>query len=264
MIVKFNSIGSDPEFAISDNDGKYLPSFIFFEGTKEFPEDKGGGFKILKDNLLVEGNIPPSKTKQEFIDSMEVLKDIIKIALKQHEASLICADIVSYDDEYIYTMEGQEFGCQPNLNAYMDDEMPAAQLKGNLRSLGCHVHVGIDIINENINKDLLIKCLVKSMDYHLMIPSDLIHHSKERRKQYGALGSYRITPYGFEARALGGFFAQKKYLGWIYDQTVKAVEFCNNMENLEKLMQVDKPLKKHATFLGIDIKNQIKTLKELA
>lgn len=263
MIVEFKNIGSDPEFAITDGEGKYLPSFLFFEGTKDHPEDMGGGFSILKDNLLVEGNIPPSDNKEEFIDSMGFLKEIINAGLSPHGAKLVCVDLAAYDEEFIDTPEGQEFGCQPSLNAYMHGECPAEQLRGLKRPAGMHVHIGLKYGRSVFKKHEVNECVVKAMDFFLGIPSDRIHSSPERRENYGKLGAYRKTSYGIEFRALGGFFAQQKYLGWIYDQTVKAIEFCNSAENMEKLMKVDSPSEYWYEFLGIKIEEQIKELKSI-
>ena len=70
-------------------------------------------------------------------------------------------------------------------------------------------------------------------------------------------GSYRDTSYGLEVRSLGGFFTQDKYLDWVYDNTIKMLEYCSIQENIDRLNEIKSPDKSNIAevydFLGIDL-----------
>jgi hypothetical protein len=51
-IIKFKTIGSDPEFAIR-KDNINLPSYMFIDSKKGSPKEYESGFGIMKDNLLM-------------------------------------------------------------------------------------------------------------------------------------------------------------------------------------------------------------------
>ena len=74
------TVGSDPEFFIIQKyeDAEFpIPAYEIIPGTKSDPIDFGNGFKVLIDNVLVEGNIPPANTREEFVNNMRMLKSII-------------------------------------------------------------------------------------------------------------------------------------------------------------------------------------------
>ena len=121
-----------------------------------------------------------------------------------------------------------------------------------------HVHVSYKMDKScPVSKIEMNGLLTKAMDYFLGLPSDQVFYSKERRSAYGVLGAYRDTAYGFEYRSLGGFFTKKQYLGWIYDQTVKAVQFCSRIENLELLRNIHEAKIENYEKIGINLEEQI-------
>ncbi|MHA2366498.1 MAG: putative amidoligase domain-containing protein [Candidatus Hodarchaeales archaeon] len=258
-MIKLDKIGSDPEFGIVSKDGENLPSFMFFDGTKHEPEDMGNGFAILKDNLLVEGNIPACSNEEEFVDSMKFLKGIIQIVLDTQEAKLASEDILEYNQLYVFSPDGQEFGCSNFKSAYKRGVIRTPAMRGMTRQIGNHIHFSYKIDEDATikTKEAFNKVIVKAMDYFIGIPSDKIKYTKERRESYGALGSYRTTKYGGEYRSLGGFFTQDKYLPWIYKQTVKAFDFCKDPENVEKLKGIKFPSEENYKLLNINLKEQL-------
>lgn len=264
-MIKFNKIGSDPEFFLVDKEGNPVPSFLFIEGSKHDPQVMEPGFSVLRDNLLAEGNIPPVDNKEEFIDNMKTLKRIINILASSGDAKITYADIMKYHPMWINTPDGQEFGCSMYMNAWTGKEVQTPMLEGDTRSAGMHIHISYDIVDKNcgINKTEFNRLIAKAMDYFVGIPSDQIFYSGERRKFYGALGSYRNTNYGgVEYRSLGGFFTQDKYLGWIYDQTMKAIDYCKEIHNIELLREIHSPDVKNYEILGINLEEQLIKIKE--
>jgi hypothetical protein len=119
------------------------------------------------------------------------------------------------------------------------------------------------------------RIITKAFDLFVIIPSCLIHVDQRRFENYGGLGQYRETSYGVECRSLGGFFADDMYLGWVFDQALKTLEFVRDPWNAGKLLTLEKPLAEFKggmfaydssvyKILGIDFQEQvIKTEKLL-
>lgn len=264
--IKNVTIGSDPEFFIVDKNGEAYPSTHIFKGTKEFPEDKGDGYAILKDNVLVEGNIPPASTKEQFIEFMKFLKDSINEILEIGGMKLYASDSMDYKPRFLQNAEANEFGCSSYKNAWQLGSFAAANMsRFNKRVAGFHIHIGYKLEDEGyITKSSMNRYIAKAFDYFVVFPSRQYHSDPFREEYYGGYGNYRDTAYGNECRALGGFFTDDKYLGWTYDQTIKAIEYCSNPDNLPKLDQVDvletKNLdlaNKYYKILEIDLNDQL-------
>ncbi len=127
-MIRFLKIGSDPEFFIRDSETKeYLPSFYFTEGTKTNPLELGNDYKILKDNLVIEGNIPPAGTKEEWINNMLFLKNKIKEAISVISTAQIfdtgeSLNIIDYsDEEVIINGDGRFFYNISNFDNILDN-----------------------------------------------------------------------------------------------------------------------------------------------
>jgi hypothetical protein len=258
-MLEFKTIGADPEFVIRYKN-KYLPSFMFIEGTKQNPEDKGNGFAVLKDNLLIEGNIPPSSTEDSFYSNMSYLITMINLLLetKKPGAHIDFVDIAKFDKRFIYTKDGQEFGCSSYIDAWEKCSKQSPKLGDSLyRPVGTHIHLGYDVLDDNVDPMIMNLYLARAYDYFVSLPSDIVSYTKQRRENYGAYGAFRPTPYGIEFRTLGGYFGNPAYTFWIYNQVQKVVEYCSSAENCEKLESLKKPSYEDYDFLGIDLVEQI-------
>lgn len=104
------TIGSDPEFFIITKDKKAYPSTELFNGTKDEPEQKGGGYALLKDNVLVEGNIPPASNEEEYVRYMLNLQNMINSVLEINGLQLFASDSMEYDPEHLEHPEANVFG----------------------------------------------------------------------------------------------------------------------------------------------------------
>ena len=264
------TIGSDPEFFIVDNNGNAFPSFNIFGGTKSTPEDKGDGYAVLKDNVLVEGNIPPAKTKEEYVNSMKTLKYLINSVLEVAGLKLHNADSMELKPRYLKHPEANVFGCSAYKNAWEIGLFTADDLtKKRRRSCGNHVHVGYQLLTDKYTQKQMNRYIAKAFDYFVTYPSRLHHNDEFREKYYGNYGVYRDTQYGNECRALGGYFTGDKYLEWVYEQTIKAVQFCSEEVNLQKLDKIGSPVTKDAEYtqfqydiLEINLKEQLVKTKK--
>lgn len=245
-MIKNFTYGSDPEYFIkNETTGMIVSSIPIVEGTKENPEDLGNGFKILKDNILVEGNIPPANDMDGFINNMKTLRTRIDgyIKAKYPVLGLAHADCLEVAPQFLSHPEALQFGCSPYLNAWDDNEHRANDLSSEtFRTAGFHVHIGYDIEPDVLwSRDTLNQMIARAFDLFVVIPSALVHVDKRRFENYGGLGQYRTTPYGLECRSLGAFFVADKFLPWVINQTFKALLFCQKEENIFNLMYMKKP-----------------------
>lgn len=112
------TIGADPEFFIVDKRGEAFPATSLFNGTKDSPENVGGGFALVKDNVLIEGNIPPANNEEEYIHNMKTLKAMINEVLEIAGLELHAADSMTYKPRFLKHPEAMEFGCSAFKNAW--------------------------------------------------------------------------------------------------------------------------------------------------
>src|SRR6056297_2377798 len=256
-MIEFKTIGADPEFALRKGSIN-VPAFHYFKGTKQHPEDKGNGFAILRDNLLVEGNIPPASDLEEFYRNMTFIQDLISSIVNVDGTGIYYQDLVKYNKRFIYTDDGMEFGCSSYNDAWSQESKPSPVLTDTFfRPVGNHIHLGYEMKRDDIDPMQMNEWLARAYDYFVSLPADTIHFSKERRENYGAYGSYRDTKYGVEFRSLGGYFLQRRYLIWIYEQVQKTVEFCKSEDNCQKLASLTQPSYDDYEFLGIELLDQV-------
>lgn len=260
------TIGSDPEFFIVTKDGNAYPSTDLFKGTKDNPEDQGGGYAMLKDNVLVEGNIPPAKSEEEYIRFMITLQDMINSVLAIKGMKLFASDSMKYKERFLKHEEANVFGCSAYKNGWMYGSFEAENMSHlPIRVAGDHQHVGYQLLTDKYTQRQMNRYIARAFDYFCVYPSRLHHNDEFRAKYYGPYGVYRDCPaYGLEVRALGGHFTAPEHLSWVYRQTIKSVVFCSNEENLNLLESVDAPIFEDPKFtqsqydiLGINLEEQL-------
>lgn len=269
--IKNITIGSDPEFFIVDKHKEAFPSIGIINGTKDEPEQKGNGFAILKDNVLVEGNIPPAHSEAEYVEYMTTLQQMINSVLEIHGLEIYASDSMKYKNRFLDHPEANVFGCSAYKNAWMIGTFSAENMSHlPMRVCGDHQHIGYTLLSEEISPRKMNRYIAKAFDYFVTWPSRQHHNDDFREKYYGPYGVYRDCPaYGLECRALGGHFTHPEHLSWVYQQTIKAVEFCANPENLEALDKVQAPVTKDLkstlegyAVLGLDYKQFLIKEKE--
>lgn len=228
-------LGSDPEaFIVNDNTMKPVSSKRFTTGTKDEPEEMGGGFALLNDNILIEGNVPPATNKEEFIENMTKLWNMMNGRANRRMAHLHNADVMEISDELMETREAKEFGCSSFRDAWNDlVEIETPQLTSNNRPAGCHIHIGFE--DEQYLTDNFKKAVVRAFDIFVTIPAIEITGPNYRTNNlYGILGACRIKSYGVECRSLGGSFFTPDRFGWIYDRVKLAIDYA--VENQDLLL----------------------------
>lgn len=226
-ILQGLTVGTDPELFIMDRStGKVISAIGLIPGEKGDaykPEHLPDGFGVQTDNILAEFNIPPVKSREDFITNINVMKNFIRKFVQDINPNydILCKASVRVDEDQLQSDQAKLFGCDPDYNAYTESQNPKP--KGditNLRSTGMHVHLGF-MDNMSIPYKLNI---IRMLDFTLGIPSIIIDRDKDRRTLYGKAGCFRLTSYGIEYRTISGaFLSNDRRIGLVYDLAVHAV-----------------------------------------
>jgi hypothetical protein len=217
------TLGCDPECFLYDPiHNKFISSIGLIGGTKENarPIDANGN-GVLEDNVAVEFNTPPCKTVDEFKSNIKFNLEYIRARAKELGYEVAIKPSARFDDDQLATPQAQEFGCEPDFNAWLGGQQnprPCAS-DGNLRSCGGHVHIALDYGQDCLEvikaMDLFVGCLMLEFD-----------NDEERRELYGKAGSFRKKSYGVEYRtASNAWIESDERIQWVWDQTDKALEF---------------------------------------
>ncbi len=245
MYLSNITIGADPELFIFNNSTKTVVSSIgIIPGVKGEPwrdEKWPEGFGLETDNILAEFNIPPCKTKMEFVNNIVFMKDYIRNYVKEFNSNydIRCRSSYIVPDDQLQSKEAKLFGCDTDYNVYTEEPNPKPEGENtNLRSAGLHIHVGYD--NPDVETSLNA---IRYFDAYIGIPSVLIDRDTNRRKLYGKAGSFRLTPYGFEWRCLSSLFMKTKVnLNYLWDRIMKAIDACNEGLDLPSANKVQEAI----------------------
>lgn len=230
-MIKNITIGADPEcFIINTLTNEVVSSIGMIPGEKGNPyvdPRMPEGFGLETDNILAEFNIPPCRTKAQFIYSINYMKDFIRSFVKDinpnYDIKCSASEYVPYDQ--LVGDQAFEIGCAPDYNAYTEDANPRPDgFKDNLRSAGMHIHLGCE---GGLSVDEIIK-FVKYFDQYVVLPSILVDTDTRRRSLYGKAGCFRRTCYGCECRSLSSFMmSSDMLLSQVWDNTMKAIHHYN-------------------------------------
>lgn len=237
------TLGSDPElFIFSAKENRIVISCDLLGGSKAFPRPAGkDGFFVQEDNALAEFNIPPAKTKDEFITNINTGIELFKQFLPESEYRMVIQPSHKFMPEQLLHYAVQEFGCSPDFNAWLDKKNPSPEPPTDgLRSAGGHITIGYNLnpgasemgIGEK-DRPSINRHIIKFQDLFLAVPAMKMDSDRDRRRLYGKAGAFRHTHFGVEYRTLSSFWLKSKELiGWAWDQTLRAVDKVNNAETL--------------------------------
>lgn len=236
------TIGSDPEFAAFDQNGTPRSAVGYIPGSKRepFPLTDDGEYSIQIDNVGVEGCIPPANTREEFVTSMVTIKQLCEMKLQETRPNWHLRSVSSarYSKKELDSDTARLFGCDPSWDVYTMEvsNRPTPQQVGNLRSFGCHIHIGYKLDNPDDNAVEYAKRIIKAMDITIGLSSLFLDTDEERAAIYGNPGDLRFRQIEdiniVEYRTPGGAMHRNtELLGWIYDQTIRAVHMANQWTN---------------------------------
>jgi hypothetical protein len=212
-------IGADPELFL-ERDGEIISAEGMIGGTKDIPKAiSKAGHAIQEDNVMVEFNIPPSETREDFIFNINFVKSYLDTLAEMKGCKLNFSASAELDPKYLATDQAQHFGCEPDFNVYLRGENTPPCGTGELRSCGGHIHIGYD----NPSEEQTIR-IAYAMDMVLGLESLALDKDDKRRSMYGKAGSFRFKDYGLEYRTLSNFWIQNdELIGWAYDKTLEAL-----------------------------------------
>jgi hypothetical protein len=219
--------GADPEVLLVDPLlKKYVSSVGLIGGSKNYPRPIGEGCAVQEDNVTVEFNIPPCKTADDFIRSINYNLTYLREHAAKMGLEVLIQPSAVYDDDQLTTPEAKTFGCEPDYCAWRNGEKnprPHAD-NPNLRSAGGHIHIELP---EHID---FIE-VVKAMDWFVGCQMMTFDKDNDRRKLYGKAGAFRKKSYGVEYRTASNAWLQSdERIAWVWDQTEKAINWVANGE----------------------------------
>lgn len=214
--------GADPElFLRNTTTGEFVSSVGLIGGSKDFPMPIGEGCAVQEDNVAVEFNIPPCKSAEDFVKSINYNIEYLTARAKELGLELCIQPSAKFSDKELDSDAARQFGCEPDYNAWKDgaqNPRPKAD-NPNLRSAGGHIHVevadGLNCLDVVKAMDLFVGCMMLEFD-----------NDVDRRQLYGKAGAFRKKSYGVEYRTASNMWiASDERIRWAWEQTEKALQF---------------------------------------
>jgi len=255
--------GADPELFLRDEQlKKSIASTGLIGGTKESPRIIGKGFALQEDNVAVEFNIPPCSNSKDFKAAIQHTLIHLRSELTPRGLSLDIAASRVFDDDQLLSPQAQEFGCEPDFNAWTGKMNPRPSAQTNLRSAGGHIHIGYSEPDEEVSREL-----IKAHDLFCGVPSIMYDDDIRRRSLYGKAGAYRLKSYGVEYRTLSNFWLRSSELvDMVYEQSERAIKFVKegNRISLKDGREIVKCINTGDMKLLASIDTKFQVLKEFS
>lgn len=219
------AVGADPEFFLADKNGKPVPAVGLIGGTKDEPKfifENDEFSAVQEDNVMVEYNIKPSQTAEEFVNNHLIVQAYLDKAIKEHSLVPLVKPSAVFTKEQLNNKQAQEIGCIPDFNAWTDrpNSPLTAKSLGTTRVAGGHVHVSYEFKGERPDKYHQIEA-VRMLDLALGVPALMLDDDTIRRRYYGKPGSFRPKMYGVEYRTLSNFWlTDNKLMRWVFNQVL--------------------------------------------
>lgn len=226
------AVGADPEFFLKNGYGGVVPAIGKIGGTKQKPifVDDDGFTAMQEDNVMVEFNIIPARTADEFVRNINKgLTACIEKAKESHLLPCILPSAVFFARELMHP-QAMEIGCLGDVNAWtnLPNEPLDAKALGAVRCAGGHLHISYEF-RSHLPKALDRSHVVRWLDIALGLPSAFIDRDDVRRKFYGKAGAFRSRDYGVEYRTLSNFWLLTQDLQrWVFGQVQWAFKQMND------------------------------------
>jgi len=246
-------IGADPEFFLysyaneydhDEGEEGYIPCVGIVPGTKENPHQLGvPGFFAHEDNVALEVGIPPVANPLKFADNIAKVKKMVADQfLNDMHVELVYQSAVQFRPEQLESQQAQQFGCEPDYDAYTNGKVRTVPTKfgdDQLRFAGGHIHIG-----GNFNCPPFVAALFA--DVFIAMPN-LVRQQpyysglqQGRGNWYGKPGIFRPKPYGIEYRTPSNFWCQNHDLSaQIGEQALRLGRYLcdNNATTLRQAVQ---------------------------
>lgn len=213
------SFGSDPEFILSDEKGKFK-SAIGIVGASKEKRLQVGGNHFFYDNVLAECTVEPAFSRDQAVENAK--KSIKTYAEIVKPFKLTCLASAHFDESEMKHKDSRKAGCATEMCAYSLTTVPSSKIKkffkkSNFRTAGGHVHLGTEIGGSHEQSVMLIRMLDLFLGVSgLLIDKDVA--SMSRRRLYGSPGRYRQPSHGIEYRTIGNFWlSSPRLVELVYD-----------------------------------------------
>lgn len=106
------TVGADPELFLKDKDNNIIPAFFFVKGTKDIPEPiSNDGHAIQYDNVMLEYNIPPCNTEDEFVSNNKFVLNYVRDTICKNNDLILSIEASAHLDEmYLANPISSEMG----------------------------------------------------------------------------------------------------------------------------------------------------------
>lgn len=202
------TLGSDPEFVLTDLTGKVKSADGLIKGNKGQASAAGSGdFGVLADGVMLELNdfVPfqGNNPMGYFRHWGERFRDFHSTFLSPMGLTVRRDPVAEYPAEALTTPGVLEIGCSPDIDAYGEIGTMRPSFHpmefGNFRFAGGHVHIGLDPWPDFITKRQFIRLLDLALGVQVR---NVFPEANRRTPFYGMPGLYRDKPYGVEYRSL--------------------------------------------------------------
>jgi len=184
-------IGGDPEFFVGRNN-ELITSKGLLGGHKGDPFDLENG-SVQEDNIMLELNLIPSATPQDFIKNINNLLAEVEGRLNALGTHFMTVPEVTMTALVKESKEAYEYGCEPDFNAWTGEVNPAPLLgESDFRFAGGHLHCSL---NKKLTREQQNN-IIKWFDVTVGLYCVLHDPGLERAKYYGTAGRMRPTKYG--------------------------------------------------------------------
>ena len=225
--------------SVDESKAEIVPCIGIIPGTKAKPFAPKGwpkGYAIQEDNVMLEYNIPPASSPQQFYSNLGKASALINDYMKNKKSlqPVWVADH-QFTSEQLDNNQAKIFGCDPDRDAYLGGvERCSPPSFENIRTCGGHLHIGGKF---NCPDPVFILFLELSLSQN--IGAMYVYNKKTpRSKWYGQPGIYRTKPYGVEYRTLDNSWTATSSLRNLVAHTAfKVATMCMNTP-AEKLQQM--------------------------
>jgi hypothetical protein len=204
-------LGADPELFLREASSGHIISAIGkIGGSKDVPMQAEGlpkGFCHQEDNVLVEYNIPPAKTRTEFTKFNQQMLAYLETKVGNQGWQLHTVASHVMDPSELEDPRALVFGCDPDFNVWTLDDNPRPECTDPLlRSAGGHIHIGMKL--STADKVMLGRMLDSTVGLWSVVNDP----DSRRRELYGKAGAIRMKKYGLEYRTCSNFWLRSASL----------------------------------------------------
>ncbi len=242
---KLVMVGTDTEVFLRDASTKdQVPVIGLIGGTKYNPKpvpELGRGFFVQEDNVMLEYNVPPAKTKDVFVSNVMAMNNYLTTFLAGKNLEVDICSSMQFTKNQLSHPQAQNIGCEPDWDVWsrlVNISPKEHPLMNKIRTSGGHLHVSFAVdgkpcTNSDLDDVFLKEPLVKALDLTLGIPA-LTHDLDFRRRQlYGKPGAFRNKDYGIEYRTLSNFWTKSPdMIEWAFTGITQAIFLCNKYPGL--------------------------------